>query len=358
VILKLVSFENNKFWRILMKKNVVLISFLLLVAVSMGFAGGQKEPAEKKQLVYGYVTPGPDTWYKMDVEGFKYAAEKAGVKVIVLNSNYDVEKEIANIESLITQGVDGLSVFTFNEGGANIAAKKCAEAGIPLVVTDNVGEVLKQPYDIVAAVDFDWKAMGTDWAEYIAANYPGENMALITGIFEHIPVQMYRSTMEPKVKELGINKIVAVRDGKYDPSVAYNQAQDLIESGLDFSLLFVGNEDMAAAVIRLLDNRNLLNNPIKVISQNGSPVGIPLVKDGSLNYTISSSPGWEGMIAFLALQSYVTGRNTEVNQQIVLPITPVNTETIDDKTKVIPWEADPVWLELTKEHFPEYDGLY
>jgi ribose transport system substrate-binding protein len=181
---------------------------------------------------------------------------------------------------------------------------------------------------------------------------------MVTGIFEHIPVQMYRSTMEPRVKELGKNEIVAIRDGKYNPSVAVDQAQDLIESWLDFSILFVGNEDMAAAIIRMLDNRDLLNNPIKVIAQNGSPVGIPLVKDGSLNYTISSSPGWEGMIAFLALQSYVLGINTELNQQIMLPITPVNLDTIDDKTKVIPWEADPVWLDLTKKHFPEYNGLY
>jgi ribose transport system substrate-binding protein len=341
-----------------MKKSLAILIVITVLASVFAFAGGQQDTGGEKKLTYGYVTPGPDTWYKMDVEGFKYAAEKAGVNVIVLNSDYDVEKEIANIDSLITQGVDGISVFTFNESGANIAAKKCAEAGIPLVVTDNVGEVLKQPNDIVACIDFDWRAMGKDWAEYIADNFPGENIAMVTGIFEHIPVQMYRSTMEPRVKELGKNEIVAIRDGKYNPSVAVDQAQDLIESGLDFSILFVGNEDMAAAIIRMLDNRDLLNNPIKVIAQNGSPVGIPLVKDGSLNYTISSSPGWEGMIAFLALQSYVLGINTELNQQIMLPITPVNLDTIDDKTKVIPWEADPVWLDLTKKHFPEYNGLY
>ncbi len=34
--------------------------------------------AAGKQLVYGYVTPGPDTWYKKDVDGFVFAAEKAG----------------------------------------------------------------------------------------------------------------------------------------------------------------------------------------------------------------------------------------------------------------------------------------
>lgn len=335
-----------------------MLVLLAVVALMVNLGVGTAAAAEKKQLVYGYVTPGPDTWYKKDVEGFVYAAERAGVKVVVLNSDYDVEKEIANIDSLITQGVDGMCVFTFNQSGANIAAKKTAAAKIPLVVTDNVGQVLKQGTDIVACIDFDWFAMGKDWAEYIAKNFPGENIALVTGLFEHVPVQMYRSTFEPRVKELGKNKIVAVRDGKYDPSEAVNQAQDLIQSGLDFSVLFVGNEDMAAAIIRMLKSRNLLNNPIKVISENGSPVGIPLVKDGSLNYTISSSPGWEGMISFLALHAYTQGKVTKLNQQIMLPITPVNKDTIDDKKKVIPWEIDPVWLDLTKEYFPQYDGLY
>jgi ribose transport system substrate-binding protein len=358
---------------------VVTILLLAMVFTMVGCAKEEAAPAAEKpaekaevkeevkeeadvngdgKVIYGYVTPGPDTWYKKDVEGFEYGAELAGAEVIVLNSDYDVEKEIANIESLINQGVDGMCVFTFNEGGAKIAAAKCAEAGVPLVVTDNVGEVLKQDNDIVACIDFDWRAMGTDWAEYCAENFPGENIALVTGMFEHIPVQMYRSTFEPKVEELGINKIVEIRDGKYNPEEAVNQATDLVESGVDFSVLFVGNEDMAAAVIRMLDSKGLLNNPIKVISENGSPVGIPLVKDGSLNYTISSSPGWEGMISFLALHAYVEGVNTDLNQQIMLPITPVNAETIDDPKKVVPWEVDPVWIELTKEYFPEYDGLY
>ncbi len=328
-----------------------LISCLL----ALTFVAGAVFSGEK---VYGYVTPGPDTWYKKDVEGFQYAAERAGVKVVVLNSDYDVEKEIANIDSLITQGVDGMCVFTFNEGGANIAARKCAEAGIPLVVTDNVGQVLKQHQSVVACIDFDWEAMGTDSAEYCAKNFPGQNIVMITGMFEHIPVQMFRSTFEPTVEKLGKNTIVAIRDGKYNPDVAVTQAQDLIETGLDFSVIHVFNEDMAAGVIRTLKSRDLLNNPIKVISQNGSPVGVPLLKDGSLSYTISSSPGWEGFVSFLALQEHVLGKNQKLAQQIMLPITPGTKETVDDKTKYVPWDADPVWLELTAKYFPQYNGLY
>ncbi len=336
--------------RLLMQFFVLLITAGAVMPISAGAAG--------KQLVYGYVTPGPDTWYKRDVDGFVFAAEKAGAKVVVLNSNYDAEKEIANIDSLINQGVDGMCVFTFNQNGANIAAKKTSAAGIPLVVTDNAGLVLKSGHDIVAAIDFDWGAMGNDVANHIATNFPGEDIAMIMGIFEHVPVQMFRASFEAEVKKLGKNKIVAIKDGKYDPSVAVNQIQDLIEAGTKFGVLFVFNEDMAAAVVRTLKTRNLLNNPIKVVSSNGSPPGLALVRDGSIKYSVSSSPGWEGMISALALQSYVTGKNKSKNQQIMLPITPVNMSTMNDKAKVVPWEVDPIWLELTKKYFPQYNGLY
>jgi len=335
-----------------------LVSSSLALALAAGAAAPPRAAAAGKQLVYGYVTPGPDTWYKKDVDGFVFAAEKAGAKVIVLNSNYDPDKEIANIDSLINQGVDGMCVFTFNQNGANIAAKKAAAAKIPLVVTDNVGQVLKSGFDIVAAIDFDWNAMGKDVANYIAKNYPGENIAVIMGLFEHVPVQMFRASFEPEVARLGKNKIVAIRDGKYDPNVAVNQAQDLIQSGTKFSVLFVFNEEMGAAVVRMLKTSNMLNNPIKVISTNGAPYGIELVKEGSLKYSISSSPGWEGMISALALHAYTTGKIVKKNQQIMLPITPVTPATIDDKTKVIPWDVDPVWLDLTKKYFPQYNGMY
>jgi ribose transport system substrate-binding protein len=82
------------------------------------------------------------------------------------------------------------------------------------------------------------------------------------------------------------------------------------------------------------------------------------MKEGGIKYSISSSPGWEGMISFLTLDSYVTGKITKKNQQILLPIAPITENTIDDKTKVIPWDIDPVWLDLTKKYFPEYTGLY
>ncbi len=335
---------------------------LLIVAIAALMVVGGIVPATAqssgKQYVYGYVTPGPDTWYKKDVDGFVYAAGLAGAKVIVLNSNYNPETEIANIDSLINQGVDGMCVFTFNQNGANIAAQKCAAAKIPLVVTDNVGLVLKSGYDVVAAIDFDWVGMGKNVAEYAAKQFPGQDIAVITGLSEHVPVQMFMSSFKPTVEKLGKNKIVAIRDGKYDPTVAANAAQDLVQSGTKFSLLFVFNDEMGAAVVRVLKAAGVLNNPIKVMTTNGAPYGIDLIKQGGIAYSISTSPGWEGMVSFLALHANKTGKIKTLNQQLLLPNTAITPSNIDDKMQVVPWDVDPVWKNLTAKYFPQFNGMY
>ena len=335
-----------------LKRNSLFLLLLLIALVPLPAT----TLAAKKELTFGYITPGPDTWYKRDVDGFVLAAKMLGIKTVVLNSDYDVQKELSNIESLITQGVDGMAIFSFNQQGATIAAKKCKAAGIPLVTVDNCGQALHSGSDIVAAIDFDWQAMGKNYAEYMAQKYPDKKVALITGLLEHLPVQMITGAMKERMKELGKNEIVAIRDGKYNPPVAVNQAQDLVQSGLKFDILWIMNEDMAAAVIRYLKNQGILDQYV-VIAQNGSPAGIPLVQSGELNYTISSSPGWEGMVALLALNQYVSGDSKAVNQQIMLPVIPVTKDTILDKAQVVPWEYDPVWLNLTKQYFPKL-GAY
>jgi ribose transport system substrate-binding protein len=309
------------------------------------------EPVAEK-LTYCYVSPGPDTWYQRDVDGFVFGAESDGHEVIVLNSEYDVEKELANIESCINQGVDGISMFSFNENGAIVAARRGLEAGIPVVATDSVGSVQRAGQEIVAEIDFDWYGMGVDYADWMAENHPGENFVILTGNLESIPSQEINRGMIERSEELGQNALVSIEDTNYNPNTAVDLAQNVLEAGEEFGIMFVMDEDMAAAVIRMLEDRNVLNNPIKVIAQNGSPAGIPLVKDGKLQFTISSSPGWEGLIAYLALHNNVIGRSDAINQQFMLPVIDVTLENIDDPMAVVPWEVDPIYWELTQQYFP------
>ena len=337
----------------LMSSAVVAGSLLMTGAVPVAAQDAAACDPAAGGKTYGYISPGPDTWYQRDVDGFTFAAEQDGNEVVVLNSEYDAEKEIANIESLINQGVDGISMFSSTEAGATLAAKRGEEAGIPVVLTDSVGTVIANGQEHVASIDFDWYGMGTAYADWMAETYPGEKFVVLTGFFDSPPSQKINQGMTERAEELGQNELVTIEETKYSPDNAVALAQDLINSGEEFGLLFVMDEDMATAVIRMLRNDGYLDNPIKVFAQNGSPAGIPLLEEGSLKYTISSSPGWEGFVAYHALNNYVSGCTDEMNQQITLPVIPVTPENVDDPTQVVPWEPGDLYWDITAQYLPD-----
>lgn len=363
-----------------MKKAISLILALLLLAGLAACKGGSADlssapdssktpspaeaskPAESappaKKLVFGYITPGPDTWYLRDVEGFQAAANLLGVKVVVLNSNYDVSAEHANIENLINQGVDGISVFSFNESGAITCATLAHDAGIPVVATDSVGTVFNADVDVAGAVDFDWHGMGVDYGNWMAEHYPGEDYVIITGNFESVPCKTVNAAMKETTEKTGKNKCLTIEDGDYTPATAADIAENLVNSGMKFKIIFVMDEDMASAVsVRLKDMGK--QDDYVIIAQNGSEVGLQMVKEGSLAFTISSSPGWEGFVACLALYNAAVNKDAKNEVQYDLPNIAITPKTdFSDPMQVVPWVVDvDCYTKLTKQYFPEL-GAY
>ena len=314
-------------------------------------AGATKDYSD---LVFGYISPGPDTWYKRTVEGFEFAAKKFGVKVVELNSQYDQQKEVDNIANLVGQGVDGFGMFSFNQQGAILAAEAGQQAGIPVVLVDDVGNAIGSGASLAGAVDFDWCGMGEHYAEYMAEQWPGENFAILAGNYEAMPTKLINECMLNKAEELGSNKNVFMQPTMYNVETAVNLTQDLIASGTEFGILFVMDDDMGAAVADLLKSKGM-EDDVHLMTQNGSEVGLQMLKEGSLAYTISSSPGWEGSVAFLMLLNAVTGNlPADGNLQIELPVVPIDANSdLDDQMVVVPWAPSEVYWDLNAKYFPE-----
>jgi len=276
-----------------------------------------------------------------------------GVKVVELNSQYDQQKELENIQTLVGQGVDGISMFSFNENGALMAAEAGNDAGIPVVLTDNVGAAIEAGASVAAAVDFDWCGMGEQYAQEMADKWPGEKFAVIAGNFEAPPTKMLDDCMIAKAEELGQNENVFLQQTGYDPQVAVNMVQSLIASGTEFGILFVMNDDMGAAVAQVLEQKGLADD-VHMMTQNGSDVGVDMLNNGQIEYTISSSPGWEGMIAFLKLYQAATGGlAADANEQVQLPVMAIDANSdLTDKSVVVPWAPDDIYWSLTETYFP------
>jgi rhamnose transport system substrate-binding protein len=123
------------------KLLMVLVAILLVVSVSLVFAGGTKKGAPKKAeggYTLAWVPKGLGHPYFISCfDGAKEAAEEFGDEIFEVGpDDWSVEGQILVIESLIDQKVDAIGIAANDMDALAPVCKKAMEAGIPVVAWD------------------------------------------------------------------------------------------------------------------------------------------------------------------------------------------------------------------------------
>ena len=158
--------------RILLVTGSLVLSVLIgtVIARSGGSAAGpSRRPANAQPLIgLSLDTLKEERWQK-DRDRFVAAAEKLGAKVLAVAANSDDTRQIQDVESLISNGVDVL-VIVPHDGAAmarGVAAAK--KAGIPVISYDR----LITGADLDLYLSFDNVKVGELQARYLVDKLPG-----------------------------------------------------------------------------------------------------------------------------------------------------------------------------------------
>ncbi len=161
-----------------MKRIVILISALLLVAASLAFIAGC---AGKGKVAVGIVLPTKDEprWIQ-DQTRFQDALKAAGYSAEILFSQGDSAKEKANVESLITKGVKVIIICPQDASAAAAAADEAHAAGVKVISYDRL---IRDTASVDYYVTFDSVAVGAAWGTYLSekASGKGNNLYLYAG---------------------------------------------------------------------------------------------------------------------------------------------------------------------------------
>jgi putative multiple sugar transport system substrate-binding protein len=161
-----------------MKRIVIFISALLLVAASLAFIAGC---AGKGKVAVGIVLPTKDEprWIQ-DQTRFQDALKAAGYSAEILFSQGDSAKEKANVESLITKGVKVLIICPQDASAAAAAADEAHAAGVKVISYDRL---IRDTASVDYYVTFDSVAVGAAWGTYLSekASGKGNNLYLYAG---------------------------------------------------------------------------------------------------------------------------------------------------------------------------------
>jgi ABC-type sugar transport system substrate-binding protein len=251
-------------------------------------------------------------WYAFLGDAFEFAAAEYGVQTYVAISDYNQNKEIAAIEDFIIKEPDMLGLGSVSADSAQLAAQKANEADIPLVIENS--SLAPGPGTVVADLEFDWYGLGTMMADVTADNWPGSKVFVVTGVIGSGPIDMLLETFQERAKERGLT-IVGIQNGQYKQEEAYNIAQDLIQSGRDFDVIWGNCNAMGQGIIQAVKEADLLDEKV-ILTTNGAPECLASVEKGELEGTINYSPGFHGLLYFLAMYNYLVEGNVYFQTQI------------------------------------------
>ena len=167
-----------------MKKKIFVLFSLLLVFSMLFTACAQdaeetpevEEPEETTGVPIGIVLPTRDEprWIQ-DQTRFQNQFDELGYDVEILFSQADPSQEKANVESLITQGVEVIILCPHDSAAAAASAEAAREAGVTIISYDRL---ITDTEAVDYYVTFDSVAVGEAQAQYLVDQAEGEGNPL------------------------------------------------------------------------------------------------------------------------------------------------------------------------------------
>ena len=159
---------------------------------------------DKKDLTFGYIAYDmSDIWNEYSAKAFEYAAEQNGVKTVVLDSKNSLEDSVTAMESLIQQGVDGISVFPISTEQGSQLVKMANEAGIPVTIENFAMDGLDDPGDYIASVACEYDKIGEAAIKWIAEQDPEAKIFFCAGQEGAGVYEKYQEGVDRALEELG-----------------------------------------------------------------------------------------------------------------------------------------------------------
>lgn len=288
--------------------SIGLFAILMVIVAACGGSGGSDDGNYTIGVSNTLVGNG---WREQMICAIKAEALASGVvdKVVVVNRNGGPTEQIADLESLISQGVDAIILNPTDREGLNSVIEEAIAQDIVVVAVD---QAVTAEGAYVATND--QVAYGRLGAEWLFGQLGGSgNVAYMRGI-DGVPADTDRDTGfdEALAANPGITVAEEVFTG-WDPSTGAAQALDIITtqdidgiwtSGIDYTVV----EQFAAAdkpyvPIVGADNNGFIQ---QLIELNG---------DGLVGAAVTNPPAIGGVGAAIAIQA-LKGESPE--QQVLL----------------------------------------
>ncbi|CCP05103.1 ribose ABC transporter substrate-binding protein RbsB [Erwinia amylovora] len=247
-------------------------------------------------------------------EGAQKEANKLGYHLVVLDSQNNPAKELANVQDLTVRGSKLLLLNPTDSDAAGNAVKMANQANIPVITLDRVATQGK----VVSHVASDNRAGGKLAGDYIAQK-AGEGAKIIE-------LQGIAGTSAARERGEGFKQaaaahkftILASQPADFDRTRGLNVMQNLLTAHPDVQAVFAQNDEMALGALRALQTAG--KTDVVVVGFDGTPDGIKAVQGGKLAATVAQLPEQIGAIGVETADNVLKGRQVPAINPVELKL--------------------------------------
>jgi ribose transport system substrate-binding protein len=288
-------------------------------------AYAQLPPLEEKDTyTIGFAQVGSNNpWRLGESKSMQDEAARLGYTLVETNANEDTAKQIADLDSLIAQGVDIL-IFPPRESQAIApSVLKAKAAGIPVILIDrDVDHSIAKPgEDYITFIGSDFVDQGRRAAEWLAKEMNGEAKIIelegTTGSdpaidrkqgFDEYLAGTFRGTPTPEGAFPGM-EIIASQTADFQRDKGRQVMQTLLQAHPEVNAVYAHNDEMAIGAIAALQEAGRTpGEDVILVSIDGENAALDAILDGTLGASVESSPFF-GPIAFETMQKYINGED-------------------------------------------------
>jgi ribose transport system substrate-binding protein len=310
-----------------MKKLFALSMVLIMVLMTFSGCGKSKDEAtdgaDSKGKV-GLIVSTLNNPFFVDLkEGAEEEATKNGIELVVLDSQNDPAKELANMEDLLTQGVDVILINPADSDAVGNAIKLANDKSVPVITLDrgaNSG-------DVVAHIASDNIAGGLMAGEYIAQLLGGKgNVVELEGI---------AGTSAARDRGQGFNdamaateiEVVARQVADFDRTKGLSVMENILQAQPEIDAVFAHNDEMALGALKAIQaaGKNIL-----VVGFDATEDAVNAVEAGEMAATVAQQPRLIGGLGLLTALDVMAGKTVESNIPVALKLVSSDSAVVDD----------------------------
>jgi ribose transport system substrate-binding protein len=225
------------------KKSLTLL--LILSLLPLISCGEKKDKNREKKIIGVTLLARQHIFYRDLEEGLVEEAGKNNYELIITSADWDLGKQIAQIEDFVSRNVDAIIVCPVDSKGIGLGIKKANNAGIPVFTAD----IAAQEGVVVSHIASNNFEGGKLAGEYMAKLLTGKgkiaiiNQPAITSVIER--VQGFKESIS-KYPDI---KITADVNGQGVRDRALQVTSDMLQANPKLDGIFGINDDSALGAL-------------------------------------------------------------------------------------------------------------